>query len=147
MDEQTSYSPPAGAGGGSSNATPPGHQKVDTPNYEVTFHPGFASKCVVTGADNASATLYAQDKTKPHPCGPEGHPKKHVIKLKGKGASTRDITVTIDDPTHSLHRISLQLYEEGRDPLQKTSYATAETFTVENEAKTCPPYCEEEEPD
>jgi hypothetical protein len=119
------------------------HKTVSTSDYEVTFHPGFASQATITRkADNAVEQLYKQDGL--HRCGPEGHPKKHVIKLKGKNGSKRDITITIDDPEYSVHSLSLELYDESRDPNYKETFnpGTTETFTVTNTANTCPPYCE-----
>lgn len=121
------------------------HKTVtDDPEYDVTFHPGFASECTITRtSDNASRKLYKQ--TERHDCRPEGgHPKKHVIKLKGKNGKKRDITITIDDPTYCVHSLSLELYDESRDPNYEETYnpGTTETFTVMNTANTCPPYCD-----
>lgn len=111
--------------------------------YDVTFHPAFASECTITSKrDNSVKQLYKQ--TEKHNCGTEGHPKKHVIRLKGKNGSKRDITITIDDPTYSVHSLSLELYDESRDPNHEKTFdpGTTETFTVMNTAATCPPFCE-----
>jgi hypothetical protein len=119
------------------------HKTVSSDEYEVTFHPGFASKATITRkGENGPRELYKQSEL--HKCGPEGHPKKHTIKLKGKNGSKRDITITIDDPTYSVHSLSLELYDESRDPKYKETFnpGTTETFTVMNTANTCPPYCE-----
>jgi hypothetical protein len=119
------------------------HKTVtDDPEYDVTFHPGFASECIITRKkDNRARQLYKQTET--HNCGAEGHPKKHVIKLKGKNGKKRDITITIDDPEHSVHSLSLELYDESRDPKHEATFnpGTTETFTVMNTAATCPPHC------
>jgi hypothetical protein len=110
--------------------------------YDVTFHPGFASECTITRkGENTARQLYKQ--TEQHNCGSEGHPKKHVIKLKGKNGKKRDITITIDDPEHSVHSLSLELYDESRDPnyIETFNPGVTETFTVMNTADTCPPNC------
>ena len=119
------------------------HKTVtNDPTYDVTFHPGFASECTVTRtADKTVKQLYKQ--TEKHNCGSEGHPKKHVIKLKGKNGSRRDITITIEDPTHSVHSLKLSLYDESRDPAVDQTFDATEEFTVMNSALTCPPVCEE----
>jgi hypothetical protein len=121
------------------------HKTITTdPNYEVTLHPGFASECTITRkGDKSPRQLYKQ--TEKHHCGTEGHPKRHVIRLKGKNGSKRDITITIDDPTYSVHSLSLELYDESRDPNREETFnpGTTETFTVTNTALTCPPYCDE----
>ena len=121
------------------------HKTVTTDSeYDITVHPGFASAAVITRkADNAARQLYKQEGK--HNCGTEGHPKRHVIKLKGKNGSKRDITITIDDPTHCVHSLSLDLYDESRDPTKEETFnpGTTETFTVMNTAATCPPFCEE----
>lgn len=118
------------------------HKTVtDDTDYDVTFHPGFASECTITRtADNSVKQLYKQ--TEKHNCGANGHPKKHVIKLKGKNGSTRDITITIEDPTHSVHSLKMSLYDESRDPAVDQAFDTTEEFTVMNSALTCPPVCE-----
>lgn len=112
------------------------------PEYDVTFHPGFASECTITRkADNSAKQLYKQSEK--HHCDDEGHPKSHVIRLKGKNGSKRDITITIDDPEHSVHSLSLELYDESRDVTDAAKFdpGTTETFTVMNTADTCPPHC------
>jgi hypothetical protein len=113
-------------------------------NYDVTFHPAFASSCTVTDRKTGSASkLYEQDRTKPVNVKNGGHPKKHRIVLKGKNGKRRNITITIDDPEHAIHGITLDLYAEGRDPSKKESSETVETFSIVNDAATCPPICEE----
>jgi hypothetical protein len=122
------------------------HHKTVTadPEYDVTFHPGFASECTITRkGEGPPKQLYKQ--TEKHDCRPEGgHPKKHVIRLKGKNGSKRDITITIDDPEHSVHSLSLELYDESRDVTDAAKFdpGTTETFTVTNTADTCPPHCD-----
>lgn len=110
--------------------------------YDVTFHPAFASSCVVERKGGAKKTLYEQEQDKPVDCS-NGHPTKHTIKLKGKG-NKRDVTITIDDPNHSIAGLTLQLYDEARDPAVVGDWEATESFTVMNSAKTCPPHCTEE---
>lgn len=107
--------------------------------YEVMLHPAFASACTVTPAGGTQRDLYRQPAGTVVDCKAKGHPKKHVLKLKGK-SNGRDITITIDDPTHSIHSLRLQLYAEGREA-GKTA-ATGDVITLENNAKTCPPLCD-----
>ncbi|HST57804.1 MAG TPA: hypothetical protein VLK84_03880 [Longimicrobium sp.] len=113
--------------------------------YDVSFHPAFASSCVIEGKNGEKHTLYEQDRSTPVDCS-NGHPKKHVIRLKGKNGSTRDITVTIDDPNHQLAGLRLSLYDEARDPMVATKFDATESFTVMNDAFTCPPHCQKEPP-
>lgn len=117
----------------------------DHGKYDVSFHPAFASSCVIEGKDGQKQTLYKQDRSKPVDCS-KGHPKKHVIKLKGKNGSKRDITVTIDDPNHDLAGLTLSLYDEARDPMVDARFDTTESFTVMNDAITCPPHCGTKDP-
>ena len=113
------------------------------PDYDVVVHPAFASECTLTSrSDGSVKTLYRQDRSKAHDCRGKGHPKKHTIKLKGKG-NRRDITITIDDPDHSVASLALELYPEGRDPTAGDETEPTDTFTVMNNAFTCPPHCDE----
>lgn len=117
------------------------HKTVDTDtDFDITFHPAFASTCKVKPKNGGERVLYSQPEGDVVNCKEKGHPKKHVIKLKGKG-NRRDITITVDDPEHSIHSLSFELYDEGRAP--GDSYDDSfDTFTVQNDAKTCPPYCD-----
>lgn len=161
MDDQTTMADPNKAAGKGAGSVPAGHRKAENDEYEVTFHPAFASSCTVKKNGEATSTdLYRQGSTYQDVvhC-PEGHPEEHVIRIRGKG-NGRDITITVHDPSHTLHSISFDLYREARDrrvkpqpTVQALSMADAqagtradvgETFTLENEAKTCPPYCEPE---
>lgn len=166
MDDQTTMTAdPNNAAGKAAGSLPAGHRKAENDEYEVTFHPAFASSCTVKKNGEETATdLYRQGSTYQDVvhC-PEGHPEEHVIRIRGKG-NGRDITITVHDPSHTLHSISFDLYKEARDRrvkpqpsaqllgLADTQASTGgssdvgETFTLENEAKTCPPYCEEEKP-
>ncbi len=179
MDEQTTTDAAISA----ADAVSRGHRRAENEEYEVIFHPAFASACTVTKNGQKTATdLYRQgDQQEDVIDCTDGHPETHVIRIRGK-ANGRDITITVHDPSHTLHRISFDLYQKARDRKvwrkpeavaanastadASTADASAdsmmagveggsgagsssgvgETFTLENEAKTCPPYCEEKTP-
>lgn len=109
-------------------------------DYEVKVHHGFASKCTVTRSGGAKDDLYVQ--TERYDCGDEGHPTEHEIVLTERSGDQRTVTIVIKDPSHMLHGISLDLYEQGRDPMVKKEWKSKDTVTVLNSANTCPPYCE-----
>jgi hypothetical protein len=126
----------AASANGSSTAD---HKTVKTDaDYDVTFHPAFASRAAVKPKNGVERDLYRQPEGHVVHC-PGGHPKKHVFKLKGKG-NHRDITITIEDPEHSIHSLRLELYDQGR--VAGTTAETGDVFTLENNAKTCPPLCD-----
>lgn len=115
--------------------------KTDDNEYEITFHPAFASRCSVSGKDG-ERELFKQDGV--HHLKGKKVPKKHTIRLKAKNGSKRDITITLDDAAHSVARITVELYEEGHDPMTALTAGETDTvFTVENNAKICPPFCTE----
>lgn len=117
------------------------HKTVkDDSQYEVTLHPGFASECTVTQKSNGnSRSLYQQ--TEIYHCGDEGHPTEHRIVVTEKSGAQRSVTITVNDPSHILHSIKLDLYEAGRDPKVKKDWKSNDTITVMNTAETCPPNC------
>jgi hypothetical protein len=115
------------------------HTAVETADYQITLHPAFASACTVTPAGGAPRDLFRQAPGTVVDCKAKGHPKKHVLKLKGK-TNGRDITITIEDPEHSIHLLRLELYKPGRKPGDPVE--VGDVFTVENDAKTCPPMCD-----
>ncbi|MFL5382126.1 MAG: hypothetical protein ACJ8GN_06395 [Longimicrobiaceae bacterium] len=122
-----------------------GHTTAEKNNYSVTFHPAFASRCVVSG-DDGECEVYKQKA--PHRLNGQAHPKKHRIHLKG-GRFDRDVTLEIDDPKHAIKQIHLELYGD-RDEAEigtATVAPTAETFTAFNTAQTCPPICLEPDPE
>ncbi|HEU0299787.1 MAG TPA: hypothetical protein VFR37_10040 [Longimicrobium sp.] len=156
MDDQTTMMADSNNGAGS---VPRGHRKAENEEYEVIFHPAFASACTVKKYGQDTATeLYRQGDTQDDviDCS-SGHPEEHVIRIRGKG-NGRDITITVNDPSHTLHSISFDLYREARDRSVKrqssalgaapadASADVGETFTLENDAKTCPPYCDPTNP-
>lgn len=114
-------------------------QLSEDSDYEVMLHPAFASACTVAPAGGAPRDLYRQPPGTVVNCQAKGHPKKHVIRLKGKN-NGRDITITIEDPEHSIHSLRLELYKPGRKPGDPVE--VGDVVTVENDAKTCPPMCD-----
>jgi hypothetical protein len=122
-----------------------GHTTKEKNNYSVTFHPAFASRCVVNGEDG-ECEVYRQ--STPHELKGQPHPKKHKIHLKG-GKFDRDLTLEIHDPKHAIKRIHLELYGDRTeaDLGGEKTFATAETFTADNHANTCPPICVEPPPE
>jgi len=115
--------------------------KGDDNEYEITFHPAFASRCTVSKGGR-ERELFRQEGV--HHLNGKKIPKKHTIRLRAKQGGRRDITITLDDAAHSVARITVELYDESHDPT--TALKTADTdmvFTVENHAKLCPPNCEE----
>ena len=115
--------------------------KTDDNEFDVTVHPAFASRCAVSKG-GTERELYRQQG--PHHLNGKAVPKKHTIRLKGKNGSKQDVAITLDDPGHSVARITVELYDEPRDPTVGYSSNDADTvFTVENNAKICPPFCAE----
>lgn len=118
------------------------HRDVETTDYSVRLHPAFASACTITRKGQTQAQdLYRQGTAKKDVvnCQAKGHPKKHVFKLKGK-SNGRDITITIEDPSHSIHTLRLELYKEGRKPGETGE--VGDIVMLENNAITCPPVCD-----
>lgn len=114
--------------------------KSDDEEYDIVFHPAFASRCEVVHKDGTSKELYRQQEV--HDLGGKGHPKRHILKIKGKNGRTRDITITIDDPNHSIHSLRLELYDEGYDPMKPIArYEGGDVVSYDNLATTCPPRC------
>lgn len=114
--------------------------KTDDNEYEITVHPAFASRCTVTGKDGQPRELYRQNGV--HELKGKAVPKSHTIRLKAKNGGKRDICIKLDDQAHSVARITVELYEESHDPATALTASTMDTvFTVENDAKLCPPNC------
>jgi len=118
---------------------PAGHDTAEKNNYRVTFHPAFASRCVVTGEDG-ECEVYKQGAA--HKLNGESHPQQHTIRLEG-GRYQRDVTLHVHDPKHAIKQIHVELY--GDRPPEAVgdgvAYPTAETFTADNAVITCPPNC------
>lgn len=119
-----------------------GHSTAALNNYTVTFHPAFASRCVVTGEDG-ECEVYKQ--SKPHKLNGQKHPAKHTIRLQG-GKYGRDITLEVHDPKHAIKQVHLELYGD-RDPSHigdsRVEYPAVESFTALNTAELCPPMCDD----
>jgi hypothetical protein len=123
---------------------PDSHATAEKNNYTVTFHPAFASRCVVTGEDG-ECEVYRQ--STPHRLNGESHPKKHRLHLKG-GKYDRDLTLEIDDPKHAIKLIHVELYGDRSAAIigTETDPPAVETFAAFNTAETCPPNCLEPGP-
>lgn len=115
--------------------------KTDDNEYEVTFHPAFASRCTVGPKNGNGRELFRQSET--FKLNGKALPKQHTIRLKSKNGGKRDISITLNDASHSVARITVELYEETHDPTTALTASNTDTvFTVENHAKICPPNCE-----
>ncbi|HEX8245296.1 MAG TPA: hypothetical protein VF541_17415 [Longimicrobium sp.] len=117
-----------------------GHSNAENNNYTVTFHPAFASRCVVTGPDG-ECEVYKQ--SEPHRLNGQPHPQKHTIRLRG-GPFNRDITLEVHDPHHAIKQVRLELYGQRDATLlgaTAQTFDTVEVFETDNHAETCPPTC------
>jgi hypothetical protein len=114
------------------------HTRSSHEGYEITFHPAFASRCVVQCAGCDEVEVYRQ--TKPHVLNGKKKPKKHVIHLKG-GPNRRDIRIAVDDAKHHVHKITIELYPEDHDAEKGMRSDPVETVTMFNDALLCPPHC------
>ena len=114
------------------------HRTATLNDYTVTFHPAFASRCVVK-CDDGEHEVYKQKEPHPMKDG-EKHPVHHTIRLDG-GKFERDICLHVHDPKHAIKSITVSLYGEGHEPGAPSLADTVETFTVDNTVITCPPWC------
>lgn len=113
------------------------HIKAEDTEFELVVHPAFASRCTVKRNGGAEREIYKQ-KDVYHLNGRK-RPTKHQIRLKGKG-NQRDISFQVDDPNHSIARITVELYAEGH-AVNSEDNDTDTVFTIENDASICPPRC------
>ena len=116
-----------------------GHSTVSLNSYTVTFHPAFASRCVVNGEDG-ECEVYRQNGAHEFKNG-DKHPKKHKIKIKG-GRWDRDISMEVEDPRHAIAKITVEFYGEGHVPGLGAGDPVVERFTIFNDGTTCPPNCD-----
>jgi len=114
-----------------------GHKTAEKNNYTVTFHPAFASRCAISGADG-ECEVYKQQGV--HQMNGAEHPKRHTIRLKG-GQYDRDITLDVHDPKHHISGITVHMYGEGHVPGTRSTATTVESLSIDNRAVTCPPDC------
>jgi hypothetical protein len=116
--------------------------KSDDNEYEITVHPAFASRCTVAGKNGEARELFKQEGV--HHLNGNPVPKKHTIRLKSKNGGKRDVCITLDDAAHSVARITVELYPDTHDPTTAMEASETDTvFTVENNARICPPICGE----
>lgn len=116
------------------------HSTVEKDGYQLTFYPGFTSRCVVRDATGRETELYRQASTYHLPPGQARPRPSHRLKLQG-GRHGQDVTLDISDPSHRIARIVVEFYGEGHVPGGRTSDASVETLTVENSSELCPPNC------
>lgn len=116
-----------------------GHNTVSLNSYTVTFHPAFASRCVVNGEDG-EVEVYRQKGAHKLENG-EKPPKKHKFKVKG-GRWDRDICMEVDDPHNAIAKITVDFYGDGHVPGAGAGDPIVETFTIYNDGTTCPPVCD-----
>lgn len=117
--------------------------KTEDNEYEVTFHPAFASRCTVATKDGEAREIYRQSGV--YQLNGKQVPKEHTIRLKAKNGGKRDITITLNDAGHSVAKITVELYEDSHDPMTAMKASETDTvFAVENYAKLCPPNCGDE---
>jgi hypothetical protein len=119
------------------------HATAEKDNYTVTFHPAFASRCAVTGADGECCEVYKQQGV--HHLNGREHPKKHTIRLKG-GKYNRDIALDVHDPHHHIAGITVHMYGDTHVPGARSGAEAVESFSVDNDVITCPPVCVEPPP-
>lgn len=119
------------------------HKTVAKDGYQVTFHPAFASRCVVRSHEEGAEQkeLYKLEGKHVFKNGAK-HPKKHVIKLKG-GEHNRDLELVINDPKHHVARVIVEMYPDGFEPGWGTDARSVETFESVNGVGTCPPVCDD----
>jgi hypothetical protein len=116
---------------------------VSKDGYEVTFYPGFAGRCSVKNGEG-EVELYRQTETYRLPNG-ERQPKRNFrLSLKG-GKRKQDVTLRVEDPERRIKSITVELYSAtpGEDGVRTEGIGGdgTESFTVDNDARTCPPEC------
>ena len=114
----------------------------DDNEYEVMVHPAWASRATIGPKGGKGRELYRQSGV--HVLNGKGIPAEHAIRLKAKDGSKREISIMLNDPSHTVARITVELYDAGHDPMKGTpNKGTPVVFEVENLAKLCPPNCNE----
>lgn len=123
-------------------------------DFEVSFHPAFASRCRIARNGTEKET-YRQDPLKPYvldaKAGEAAPPTHHQIQVRC--ADGRIITLTVDDPDHCIAQIQLRLYDEKRDRMRRPLKGGVKAMegdnapggtvvTIDNDATTCPPDCD-----
>lgn len=117
-------------------------ETVSKDGYELTFYPGFASRCTVREEDGTEHELYKQTKPYHLPHGRTKPDTKHKLRLKG-GKQQQDITFEIHDPELRIARITVELYGKGHQPGGGDEPPESrETIQILNFPTVCPPTCE-----
>lgn len=118
----------------------PGHKTIQAGDYEVTFHPAFASRCAVRTGENVVELFSFKG---PHRFAKgEKHPEKHTLRLSG-GETGRDLEIEVRDPRHQVARITIHLYPDGHTPGSgaRMEESSLQAFEWDNGIPTCPPVC------
>jgi hypothetical protein len=115
-------------------------QTVSKDGYELTFYPGFASRCTVRRADGGEVELYRQEQPYRLPGGQTRPRTRHLLRLVG-GEQGQNVTLDIDDPEHRIARITIELYDQNHQPGAGRGDPTSEMLTVDQDSITCPPDC------
>lgn len=126
-----------------SSRQPPEDTTVERDGYQLTFYPGFASRCVVRSAEGKEIELYRQKEPFRLPQGQTKPRDRYRMQLRG-GAQKQNVTFDVHDPERRVKRITVELYPEshvGGEPGPMREY---ETLTLDNDTICCPPYCDME---
>jgi hypothetical protein len=107
--------------------------------YEVTFYPGFASRCTVKNGEG-EIELYRQEESYRLPNGQTEPRRNYRLAFRG-GKRKQDVTLRVDDPERRIKSITVELYPETHGSGTRSTSEDVETFSVANDAVTCPPEC------
>lgn len=120
----------------------PEERTIRRDGYEITFYPGFASRCAVTAAGQPEVELYRQAKGDPYrlPPGQTRPRDRYRVHLKG-GAKKQDVEFAVRDPGLRIKRITVELYGDDHLAGSGADSDTVDTLMLENNADTCPPSC------
>lgn len=136
MSEETDYRNTYGA------QVPPDPPRRTTTEsgYELTFYPGFASRCSLRSSAG-ELVLYQQHEPYVLPPGEVRPAAEHEIHLRG-GPSQQDVRLHINDPRRRIARIIVEVYADEL-PLGSSHalQVPVEALIVENRAMLCPPMC------
>jgi hypothetical protein len=112
---------------------------VSKDGYEVTFYPGFASRCTVRNA-GGEVELYSQQGSYKLPNGEKEPKRNYRLSLKG-GKRKQDVTLRVEDPERRIKSITVELYDSTPSESGVRETQETETFEIDNDAKLCPPDC------
>jgi hypothetical protein len=128
------------------SSKPPKEKTIRKDGYEITFYEGFASRITVRQADGSARELFKQTETYHLPRGQKKPDTRHVLRLQG-GSKKQDLTLDIHDPELRIAKITVELYGSDHSAAAASDDEVAETVTVDNHPRICPPFCKESEPE